>query len=79
MELKTRFVLSMLGIKLEYFIRHLYRPSINTITWTLDYDRASDLGEWCSNLPSTPNGATAFGTPAPLSVGLFGGGRLGID
>lgn len=43
-ELKTRFVLSMLGFKLEYFIRHTYWPSIATITWTLDYSRASDFG-----------------------------------
>jgi hypothetical protein len=43
-EMKTQFVLSFLGLKLEYYIRHLYRPSIATITWTLDYSRASDFG-----------------------------------
>ena len=43
-ELKTRYVLSVLGVKLEYFVRHVHRPSINTVTWTLDYDRLSDFG-----------------------------------
>jgi hypothetical protein len=42
-ELRTRYVLSIIGFKLEYFVRHLYRPSIRTLTWTLDYDRQSDL------------------------------------
>lgn len=45
MELKTRYVLSILGFKLEYFVRHIYRPSIHTLVWTLDYDRASDFDD----------------------------------
>ncbi len=43
-ELKTRYVLSMLGVKLEYFVRHVHRPASNTVVWTLDYDRNSDFG-----------------------------------
>jgi len=45
LELKTRYVLSILGFKLEYFVRHIYRPSIHSLVWTLDYDRASDLDD----------------------------------
>lgn len=53
-ELLTRFVLSLFGVKLEYFIRHTHWPSINTITWTLDYSRASDFGEHLGSEKEAP-------------------------
>lgn len=48
-ELKTRYVLSVLGVKLEYYVRHVHRPSVNTLVWTLDYDRHSDFGPCVSS------------------------------
>ncbi len=41
--LYTRFVLSVVGTEVEYFIKHTYRPDQNYLTWTLDYSRKSDL------------------------------------
>lgn len=37
--------LTVLGFHVEYFIHHKYHPKLNTVVWTLDYDRESDLGE----------------------------------
>uniref|UniRef100_A0A7S3FJR5 START domain-containing protein n=1 Tax=Haptolina ericina TaxID=156174 RepID=A0A7S3FJR5_9EUKA len=43
--------LSVMGVKLEYFINHMYHPKLSVLTWTLDYGRLSDLidsvGYWC--------------------------------
>jgi len=41
----TRFVLSVYGTEVEYFIKHTYRPDQNYLTWTLDYARKSDLDD----------------------------------
>ena len=38
-------VLSLMGVKLEYYITHTHEPSTSTVTWTLDYDRTSDLDD----------------------------------
>ena len=43
--IKTRFVLKALGLSYEYYIDHTYRPDQGYMTWTLDYDRLSDLGD----------------------------------
>ena len=43
--IKTRFIISAVGFKYEYFIDHIYKPGENTLTWTLDYTRSSDLGD----------------------------------
>ncbi len=43
--IKTRFVLKGLGFSYEYFIDHTYRPDRGYMTWTLDYDRQSDLDD----------------------------------
>lgn len=58
-QLFVRFVLSKFTYDLEYFIRHTSRPDQGYITWTLDYDRKSELddtvGYWLvSALPTTP-------------------------
>lgn len=34
----------MLGFNYEYFLHLIYRPHFNTITWTLDYTKRSDIG-----------------------------------
>lgn len=70
-ELKTRYVLSVLGVKLEYFVRHVHRPSINTVTWTLDYDRLSDFG---ASLP--PLIEYVWGDEASRPIGSFVVGDL---
>lgn len=36
--------LTVVGFHVEYFIHHKYYPKLNTVVWTLDYDRESDLG-----------------------------------
>lgn len=46
--------LTVLGFHVEYFIHHKYHPKLNTVVWTLDYDRESDLGE------STVRHSTSF-------------------
>ncbi len=43
--IKTRFQLSGLGFSYEYYIDHVYRPDRGYMTWTLDYDRQSDLDD----------------------------------
>jgi hypothetical protein len=41
----TRFVLSVFGTNVEYFVDHTYRPEQGYLTWTLDYNRKSDLDD----------------------------------
>lgn len=41
----TRMRLTVIGFHMEYFIHHKYYPSLNTVVWTLDYDKESDLEE----------------------------------
>ena len=60
--LKVRMKLGMMGVSLEYFIKHTYAPKQSVMTWTLDYSKSSDLidsvGYWCIlEHPSMP-GAT---------------------
>lgn len=50
-------------LKLQFFINHLHDPHLNSLTWTLDYDRKSDLddsaGYWyCIPHPDRPEVAT---------------------
>jgi ribosome-associated toxin RatA of RatAB toxin-antitoxin module len=58
----TRFVLDPLGMNVEYFVKHTYNPTAGWLTWTLDYDRLSDLddsvGYWrVTPLPAAADGA----------------------
>ena len=41
----TRFVLSTVGIGIEYYIKHVDRHTDGYITWTLDYSRLSDFDD----------------------------------
>lgn len=55
----VRFALDPLGVDVEYYVHHVYRPDKGYLTWTLDYDRLSDLddsvGYWrVTPLTTTP-------------------------
>lgn len=39
------FVLSVMGIGVQYYIKHDYQPSQGYMTWTMDYSRLSDLDD----------------------------------
>ncbi|MCB9742669.1 MAG: SRPBCC family protein [Alphaproteobacteria bacterium] len=41
----TRFVISKAGISVEYFVEHYAPEGADWMTWTLDYDRRSDLDD----------------------------------
>ena len=34
-------------MKLEFYVKHFYYPSLNSLTWTLDYEKLSDLDDSC--------------------------------
>ncbi|EWM28988.1 Polyketide cyclase/dehydrase [Nannochloropsis gaditana] len=44
-EIFTRMRLTVMGFNVEYFIHHKYFPKLNTVVWTLDYNRESDLDD----------------------------------
>ena len=39
------FVLSTMGLDVQYYIKHVINPTAGLITWTLDYTRSSDLDD----------------------------------
>eukprot|EP00560_Eucampia_antarctica_P010007 CAMPEP_0197828816 /NCGR_PEP_ID=MMETSP1437-20131217/5338_1 /TAXON_ID=49252 ORGANISM="Eucampia antarctica, Strain CCMP1452" /NCGR_SAMPLE_ID=MMETSP1437 /ASSEMBLY_ACC=CAM_ASM_001096 /LENGTH=286 /DNA_ID=CAMNT_0043430211 /DNA_START=141 /DNA_END=998 /DNA_ORIENTATION=- len=43
----TRMKVGLPLLKLEFFIKHLYYPSLNSLTWTLDYTKKSDFDDSC--------------------------------
>ena len=43
----TRMKVGFPVLKLEFFIKHLYFPSLNSLTWTLDYSKNSDFNDSC--------------------------------
>ena len=43
----TRMKVGFPLLKLEFFIKHKYYPSLNSLTWTLDYDKSSDFNDSC--------------------------------
>ncbi|MCB9796706.1 MAG: SRPBCC family protein [Alphaproteobacteria bacterium] len=56
----ARFLLSRMGISVEYFVDHLAPAGADYMTWTLDYSRESDLddsvGAWrVTALPDDPS------------------------
>jgi ribosome-associated toxin RatA of RatAB toxin-antitoxin module len=44
-QVKARFIIGAMGLSVEYFIDHRFREANKYVTWTLDYDRESDLDE----------------------------------
>lgn len=43
--MKTNLKLNVFGVKIDSFFYHTYYPSLSSMTWTLDYDKKSTLGE----------------------------------
>lgn len=43
----TRMKVGFPVLKLEFFIKHLYYPSLHSLTWTLDYSKNSDFNDSC--------------------------------
>lgn len=43
----TRMKVGFPVLKLEFFIKHFYYPSLNSLTWTLDYAKNSDFNDSC--------------------------------
>lgn len=41
----VEFGLSVMGVKVDYFVDHHFVPAENYLTWTLDYSRQSDLDD----------------------------------
>lgn len=47
MKTKAEFDYRVMGVKLGYFLSLTQEPKHPIVTWTLDYDRSSDLGTEC--------------------------------
>ncbi|CAM9117588.1 unnamed protein product [Chrysoparadoxa australica] len=43
--IKTRLRLNVFGVKFDNYIYHTHFPAENTVTWTLDYSKRSDLDD----------------------------------
>ena len=44
--MKTRYVVGVVpGLSMEYYLRHVFHPDENALTWTLDYERESDIDD----------------------------------
>lgn len=54
----TRFVLSTMGMSIEYYIRHVDRHNDGYLTWTLDYSRNSDFDDSVGYWRVTPLDST---------------------
>ena len=42
----AQFNVGLLGLKFTYFLKLTHEPKYNTLTWTLDYTKNSDFGEY---------------------------------
>ena len=59
--IKTRFIIGTFAFSIEYFIDHIVNKEKGYVTWTLDYDRSSELddsvGFWyVAKHPPNPTG-----------------------
>lgn len=43
----TRMKVGFPMLKLEFFVKHIYYPQLNSLTWTLDYSKKSDFNDSC--------------------------------
>lgn len=64
------FGLSVMGIGVEYYIKHSYHPESNYLTWTLDYSRQSDLDDSVGYWRLTPISANPPVTQLEYSVDI---------
>ncbi|KAG8460683.1 hypothetical protein KFE25_011458 [Diacronema lutheri] len=75
-ETKATYVVKLvMGYQLEYYISQLYSPKARCLTWTLDYDRKSDLhdsvGYWrVDALPEQPARCRVFYSSSSLVLGM---------
>lgn len=43
---KTRYVVGVVpGLSMEYYLHHVFHPKAQALTWTLDYDKRSDIDD----------------------------------
>jgi len=69
----TRMKVGVPLIKLEFFIKHEYKPELNSLTWTLDYSKKSDFDDSCGYWyviphPNNPNWTRVYYS---VEVALF--------
>ena len=44
--MKTRYGVKVVpGLSMEYYLRHVFHPRKNALTWTLDYEKQSDIDD----------------------------------
>ena len=67
------FIISVYMVDIQYFIKHDYHPEKGSMTWTLDYNRKSDLddsaGYWLVYPSPTDTGKTRVEYSVDLRIG----------
>lgn len=43
----TRMKVGFPKLKLQFFVKHVFYPQLNSLTWTLDYSKKSDFNDSC--------------------------------
>lgn len=59
----TRMKIGFPMLTLTFYVKHLYYPELNSLTWTLDYSRKSDLDDSCGYwyvVPLSPTQSRVF-------------------
>lgn len=67
-DIYTRFLLSVMGSSVEYYIKHNLNRSAGWMTWTLDYSRQSDMNDSVGYWRVTPLSADPPKTRLEYSV-----------
>ena len=68
------FVISSMMMSIEYYIKHTYMPNKNLLTWTLDYNKESDLDDSTGYWLAYPSPQDPQKTRVEYSVDLRVGG-----
>jgi len=66
----VRFKTAVMGVEVEWFIRHTLNTDKGYVTWTLDYDRESDLEDSVGYWRVTPSKKNPEVTRVEYSVNL---------
>ena len=64
------FIISVYMVDIQYFIKHDYHPEKGSMTWTLDYNRKSDLDDSAGYWLVYPSPADTGKTRVEYSVDL---------
>lgn len=64
------FIISVYMVDIQYFIKHDYQPEKGSMTWTLDYNRKSDLDDSAGYWLVYPSPADTGKTRVEYSVDL---------